>query len=266
MSLASLTPPSSVSSLVSWASSGHSETVEAADDARMESRLDGSVPLSATAALGLGTVVAVVISAAASSLASPPSSTMGWNVGVRSAGCCSVGGTTRPGGRSITNGYRVDVGVDVGVDVDGDGEGDGDGDAVEVDEGEIEGDRSGIDTDDATAADKRDEAVVAKDRVESVDRERARYAELLVTLLLPLRLVTMMGGLACTVSSYRRATRCEDREGDAGEVGCGDVTDVEEGEDKEEADILGVNLGLLAPRLPEVLPPPTLLNRCSAIV
>ena len=219
----------------------------------MESRLHGSVPLSGTVARSLGIAAAVI--SAASSLASPPSSTMGWNVGVRRAGCCSVGGTTRPGGRRMTRGYRVDVGVDV------DGEGDGDG--VEAEDGEMEGDKSGIDVDEVAAADRRDEAVVARDRVDNVDRERARYAELLVTLLL-LRLVTMMGGLAWTVSSYRRATRCEDREGDAGEVGGADVTDVEEGEDKEEADILGVNLGFELWLL--VLQPPTLLYRCNAIV
>lgn len=174
------------------------------------------------------------------------------------------------------------VGVD---DVDDVGEeGDGVVAAVETDVGDTDGVSSGIDVDEAEddAALALAEAVVARERVLSVDRERARYAELLIVLpLTELRVfVTIMGGLACTVSSYRRATRFEDREGDVGEDlegddvslvegdtgkhGGADMTDVEDGEDRLEADILGVNLGFWW-RL-EVLPPLTLLNRCSVIV
>lgn len=179
----------------------------------------------------------------------------------------------------MTSGYRV-VGADeVGED------GDGVVAAVETDVGDTDGVSSGIDVDDDDVP--LTEAVVARERVLSVDRERARYAELLIVLPLPLLrvFVTIMGGLACTVSSYRRATRCEDREGDVGEDreegddvnlfvvegdtgehSGADMTDVEDGEDRLEADILGVNLGFWWRLEVLVLPPPTLLNRCSVIV
>lgn len=159
--------------------------------------------------------------------------------------------------------------AEVGVGVEGD-----DGVGVEAEDGEMVGVRTGMDTDvddEAAVVDRRDD-VVARDRVDSVDRERARYAELLVALPFVRFVVTIIGGLACTVSSYRRATRFDEREGD--DVGDGngegrddaaDMTDVDEGDVKDVADILGVSLdGLLL--LAVVLPPPTLLNRCSAIV
>ena len=139
----------------------------------------------------------------------------------------------------------------------------------------------------AAAMGNRDDAEVASDRVDSVDSERAGYAELpplllwllLLLLLLLLcrlillqllRVVIIMGGSACTVSSYRRLTRWTGFAGGAGregEAGADEYVGEEQVEDdiKDTEDIRGAifddSFGLIWFELP-----PTLLNRCSAMV